>query len=114
MGTQAGNWYGICGTANNVVPNSWDHVVYVYDSATFDHYLYINGLLNRTVNFPVSATDTGKNLRIGEWAGASFDGFIDEVRISSTNRSAEWIKASYYNQNTPENYVTFGIEESNP
>jgi hypothetical protein len=39
------------------------------------------------------------------------DGFIDEVRISNAGRSAEWIKASYNNQNTPENYLIFGAEE---
>ena len=30
-----------------------------------------------------------------------FNGDIDEVRISSTNRSADWITAEYNNQNSP-------------
>ncbi len=108
MGSRAGNWSGICGAANNVVPNGWDHVVYVYDSSTLDHYLYMNGVLDRTGNLSATANDSANDLRIGEWGGGSFDGFIDEVRISNMARSEAWIKASYRNQNDHDNYLTSG------
>ncbi|NTW31413.1 MAG: DUF2341 domain-containing protein [Bacteroidetes bacterium] len=45
----------------------------------------------------------------GSWCYA---GLMDEVRISSGNRSAAWIKASYYSGNNT--LLTFGIEEANP
>ncbi len=40
-----------------------------------------------------------------------FNGTIDEVRISDTARSADWIEASYINQNSPSNFYTAGSEE---
>jgi len=41
-----------------------------------------------------------------------FDGLIDEVRVSSTARSANWITTSYNNQNAPATYLTFGSAEA--
>jgi len=43
------------------------------------------------------------------WVGW-FDGIIDEVRISNTNRSAAWIKASYHSQN--DSLISWGSEET--
>jgi len=41
--------------------------------------------------------------------GPTFDGIIDEVRISDTPRSAAWIKASYHSGN--DSLLTYGSEE---
>jgi biopolymer transport protein ExbB len=43
---------------------------------------------------------------------APFHGSIDEVRISSVARSAEWIQTEYNNQKAPAAFYTVGIEES--
>lgn len=40
-----------------------------------------------------------------------FDGMIDEVRVSNTPRSADWIKASYLSQKQNGTFATFGIAE---
>jgi hypothetical protein len=64
MGTRAGNWGGICGTANNALPNSWSHVVYVYDSATYDHYLYINGILDILIRKAICVLVNGAVYRL--------------------------------------------------
>ena len=48
--------------------------------------------------------------------GAGFDtsrywrGQIDEVRISDSIRSADWIAAEYNNQNSPSTFYTLGPE----
>jgi len=39
-----------------------------------------------------------------------YDGWIDEVRISSVARSAAWITAEYNNQNSPGAFITMGSE----
>lgn len=39
-----------------------------------------------------------------------YDGLIDEVRVSETNRSAGWINATYLNIHDPASFVTFGDE----
>jgi len=41
-----------------------------------------------------------------------FIGIVDEVRISNTNRSADWIKFEYYNMNESDNEISFGTEET--
>jgi hypothetical protein len=52
-----------------------------------------------------SALGTNTNpLNIGyntEWTNEQFDGMIDEVRISQTARSPQWISTEFNNQNTP-------------
>jgi len=67
-------------------------------------------------------TDTGTdalrttwdtNLRIGS-PGANqryFDGIIDEVRVSNTTRSAEWIDTEYNNLNSPSTFSSMGEEQ---
>jgi hypothetical protein len=49
----------------------------------------------------------GQNSTWGEY----FQGIIDEVRISNTARSSEWISTSYSNQQNPDAFYSVGIEE---
>jgi hypothetical protein len=38
-------------------------------------------------------------------------GTLDEIRISNTNRSTDWIKTSYNTQNAPASFYTlYGVE----
>jgi len=109
--TRSGNWGGFC-DITSVTMNDWDYVVYVYDSATGNHYLYIDGVLKDfKENSPQSSIENSGDFKIGVWAGSSFDGFIDEVRISNIVRSDDWIAAEYNNQNSPENYIQFAAQE---
>jgi hypothetical protein len=39
-----------------------------------------------------------------------FNGDVDELRISSTNRSTNWIAAEYNNQSSPGTFITMGSE----
>jgi hypothetical protein len=41
----------------------------------------------------------------------NFNGMLDEVRISSVARSAEWIQESHFNQRNPRSYYTMGDVE---
>jgi len=43
-----------------------------------------------------------------------FNGTIDEVRVSATARSADWIKTSFNNQNNPGDFLNFGPEIGAP
>jgi hypothetical protein len=42
---------------------------------------------------------------------ASFSGTMDEVRVSSVNRSAAWITTEYRNENAPGTFLTVGAQE---
>jgi RHS repeat-associated protein len=42
--------------------------------------------------------------------GSTFSGLIDEVRVSSVERSADWIAIEYNNQSSPATFVTIGSD----
>ena len=50
----------------------------------------------------------GANIRSG--TSELFDGIIDEVRISSSQRSSDWISTTYNNQNSPSTFYTTDSE----
>ncbi len=93
--------------------NNWEHFAMVYDGTTV--YFYHDGVLfdqsTRALN-----TATGIDLEIARWdrsdIGDEFDGQIDEVKISDTNRSTDWIKTEYNNQSNPSNFYQVGNEFS--
>lgn len=58
-------------------------------------------------------TATNKRTAIGEQGSTDsrrFNGSIDEVRLSSVARSADWITTEYNNQNAPGTFETLGTE----
>ena len=53
------------------------------------------------------------NLGIANVDGGFFNGTIDEVRVSSTLRSAAWIQTEYNNQSSPATFYTVGSAQAN-
>ena len=92
----------------------WYHIVKNWDGNSL--YLYINGNLeNSTYLGDVVIKDDSKSLQIGNhWWDHWFPGIIDEIRISDTPRSSDWISTEYYNQNDPLDFYSIGPEESAP
>ncbi len=97
----------------------WHHIAVVFPSdATTSNQaqIYLDGieqtLTNLAGNFVTVNTGTSYAY-IGKSQAFAVvqNGQIDEVRISNTARSADWIKASYNNQNSPATYLTFASEE---
>lgn len=92
---------------------TWTHVVGVGNGTNLT--LYLNGIQSASTvvssNSPTNARAT-----IGGSAqapvGFLWNGFIDEVRISSTARSSDWIRATYLTENLQMN--TFGLEQNKP
>ena len=72
---------------------------------------YINGSNVATDNLSITLGTNAENLLIGRAIDAStlFTGTIDEVRISNTARSADWLLTSYNNQNSPATFFTLGV-----
>jgi len=88
---------------------TWYHVVGTYDGENLR--IYLNGEINGTTPQTGNIDSTTDPVRIG-WAIAdffSFDGIIDEVRISNVARSAAWIKASFETER--DDLLGFGSEE---
>ncbi len=92
----------------------WYHVVITLTPGTTDNLkIYIDGVLDTLASMQAPVKNTSVwDLRIAKVQGAPdidwFDGFIDEVRMSETVRSPEWIEASYNNQNNPSSFLSFG------
>ena len=104
----------ICGTAPTA--GLWYHYAAVYDSVSGAKTLYINGSSSATTGTSVGAfTSTASaGISIGENldTGYTFGGVADEVRVSATARSADWIKTGYNNQSSPSTFYSYGATQA--
>ena len=101
-------------SSSTITDTNWHHIVGVIDRDG-NGQLYIDRVADgNAVAIGGNAMDTIINVNIGKvpYTTANYyDGTIDEVRISSTARSSDWINQSYemvVNQST---WVTWGAEE---
>jgi hypothetical protein len=96
---------------------TWYHVAYVVTSNSYKIYLdgeevVGSGSFSGTPLF----MNSNVSLRIGyssDYGIECMDGKIDEVRISRTSRSADWIKLCYENQKSGQTLFSFGDIDSN-
>ena len=104
------------GMSSSWSTNAWNHIVVAVNAGT-DFRVYLNGALAATISGNYGSTDSGNVAPIffGEEFNNSFpmvSGKIDEVRVSNTNRSADWIATEYNNQNSPSTFYTLGSQQS--
>ncbi|NTV31323.1 DUF2341 domain-containing protein [candidate division WWE3 bacterium] len=88
-----------------------------YITATFDgSYMrfYVNGTQDNSAVQTITPSANSDSLLIGEWGGNmdNFDGLIDDVRISSVARSADWISTEYNNVNSLASFYTLSAQTS--
>jgi len=84
----------------------WFHVVGTYDQANLR--IYVNGNLECTVARTGAISDYGQGLAFGKYLNdnnSNYNGKLDEVRISYTARSSDWIALSYMNQRSDQKLV---------
>jgi hypothetical protein len=94
---------------------TWKHVVGTWTAGQRLR-IYVNGT-NRTqsTNTFTGMLDTTSDDRIADRAGVAsytFNGMIDEVRISKVQRNASWIATEFKNQNSSSTFMTFGSEQN--
>ncbi|MBN1674572.1 MAG: DUF2341 domain-containing protein [Kiritimatiellae bacterium] len=111
--------------AGSLQIGQWLHIVYQYDSTSTgnDAVYYVNGETQAVTEAwgPDGGTahqsDAADVLRIGRgelsWIN-SFDGILDEVRVSDVLRSADWIKTGYSNQSDPASAARLEEESAPP
>src|SRR6267142_3045725 len=88
---------------------AWTHVVGTYDGSQLK--IYFNGNLDGQVSATGNIVATNQNVVIGAdtaGGGENFNGSIDEVRISNSARSADWIATEYKNQSSPSTFYSVG------
>lgn len=89
----------------------WHYVVGVRSGTNL--YIYLDSIkgTDGSIGTPVSGTG---NMSIGTLLNYYdlfyFDGVLDEIRISATARSADWISTEYNNQNSPSTFYSVGSE----
>ncbi|MEO1053939.1 MAG: DUF2341 domain-containing protein [Bacteroidota bacterium] len=101
--------------------DDWTHVVFVYDgtipgAAGLDRkFVYVNGALFDQYDATGSILTTPADLLIGRRAIGDdrfFEGTLDELRVSTTARSADWICTEFNNQSSPNTFYT--VESAQP
>jgi hypothetical protein len=92
--------------------SAWQHLAATFDGSNVR--LYIDGSLIATSANTPSSTFQGNtlNLDVGSGHGQGWNGRLDEIRISSTHRSGEWLSTQFNNQNNPGAFYTVGSEQS--
>jgi len=108
---------GISTDADSIDLSTWYYITSVLNSVD-NHVAYINGSsagTNTTDNIGTDINACSIPIKIGNRTSddnREFDGIIDEVRISSTARSAAWIAATY--DSLWDTLLTYGAEETAP
>jgi cell division septation protein DedD len=106
---RVGFWGGTDVNGTGVDTTAFHHIAGTFDGTSLR--LYKDGLL---IGGPVTASPATSSTPGGAIATAFgayyFNGDIDELRISNTNRSANWIAAQYNNQNSPGTFISMGSE----
>lgn len=103
-------------STSEIATSGWVHIAFTTDGTTTT--FYINGSTDTGGTLtPYSNTSTYYLIgsrRSPSSSSMSFDGFIDEVRYSTTVRSGDWIATEYANQNSPTTFYAMGSEDAPP
>ncbi|MHA2274833.1 MAG: DUF2341 domain-containing protein [Candidatus Kariarchaeaceae archaeon] len=93
-------------STENINVNDWNHYALTYNGT--HQILYINGSQTNSSAFTSGIPTNSKDLFIG----TDFAGLIDEVRISNTSRSSDWVTTEFNNQNDPTSFLTTGMKHT--
>ncbi|MCH7964047.1 MAG: DUF2341 domain-containing protein [Bacteroidetes bacterium] len=95
------------GSTDTITDTSWHHVAATRNGTTVT--FYIDGAATSGGGSMSGAFNNNDDpVRIGD-AGSldPFGGYLDEIRISSTDRDSSWIGTEYRNQNSPGTFMSF-------
>jgi hypothetical protein len=92
----------------------WHHIALVFDSSAITNtpIAYVDGVAKTAIEVDAPntayATDAASDLYLADIApgGRTFDGVLDELRLSSVSRSDAWLLTQYRNQSNPAAFYT--------
>jgi MSHA biogenesis protein MshQ len=94
--------------------NAWNQFAVTADGSHINY--YINGALAAASSVTREPVGNATYIFLGQgdiFGDSSYVGNLDEIRISSTARSAGWIGTEYNNQKSPLNFSTLGSQQTN-
>lgn len=100
--------------AATLLTGTWYHVVMTYDSSS-GLVGYINGSVDASAVANGALTTLASDSAVGTDLGTTsryWSGLIDEARVASVVRSANWVTTEYNNQSAPGTFETLGAESS--
>lgn len=110
--------------SNNAINDSgWHYLTAQINDTGNMLRIFVDGSLNNSTNTGGACSWYNGYWRIGSYKisagwGTGSDGYyagnIDEVRISDTIRSPDWIKTDFNNQNSPSTFYSVGNLETDP
>jgi hypothetical protein len=106
------------GSVANIENDGWVLLHWTWSGATRQSRVYVNGAqvdsrtLAGTVNTQGAAGYLG--YAPSAWGPAALNGTLDEVRLSTAERSAGWIATEHANQSAPQTFYTVGPEQLVP
>lgn len=98
----------------NVVNGTWYYVVGTRDEVSGVTRIYVNGLQEGSATMTGPLAYLSNTVRLGGVGTQSWNGLLDEVRISSVARSSGWIRTEYENQRSPQTFVKVGALQTLP
>jgi hypothetical protein len=105
FGANGGGYYSV--SARNITSNVWHHIVGTRSGTRLS--IYVDGVLANTAT-GANSTPANNVLNIGDYGGTGeyFSGTLDEIRVSNTARSADWVATEYQNQFSPSTFYSVG------
>jgi hypothetical protein len=99
-------------TGGVLTPGNWYHIVAVWNGSTVS--LYKNGVLDAGPSaWTTAPSSVGQHFLLGAYDALAssyggMNGVLDEVRVSKTARTADWIATEYNNQVSPATFYSVG------
>ena len=93
--------------------NTWNHIVAVRNNSS--RFVYINGILNSTLNNSTSFAITNNLLTIGSWNGEPINAKLDDIGIWNRALTQDEITNLYYSEKSCQSLViNTGLLSFNP
>ncbi|MFI0431488.1 LamG-like jellyroll fold domain-containing protein, partial [Mariniflexile sp. HMF6888] len=95
--------------------NEWNYIVVKLNSSGTGVTIFLNGNFSSEMTVIAPSDGLAQNLYLGSRSNGAFgklDGAIDELRVSNTFRSDEWISTEYNNMSNPSAFAVAGTPES--
>ncbi len=97
-------------TATTTLNSGWHMVAMTYDrnGGSSQLKLFMDGIVQATAATSAAISANSNPISLGEF----FDGAVDELRVSSSSRSADWMRTTYNNQRSVANFMTISTEST--